>query len=47
LDRHDDSNLLDFFRSRPEWTVDSKDGEAVIFVHANPARMHDGIQIAA
>jgi hypothetical protein len=32
LDRHSDSELLERLRSRPGWTVDYKDGEAVIFV---------------
>ena len=35
LDRHDDSDLLELFRSRPGWTVDFKDEEAVIFARAD------------
>ena len=35
LDRHDDSDLLDLFRSQPGWAVDFKDEEAVIFARAD------------
>lgn len=34
LDRCDDNDLLNFFRSQPGWTVDFEDEEAVIFVRA-------------
>jgi len=35
LDRHDDTDLLDLFRSQPGWTVDFEDEEAVIFARAD------------
>jgi len=35
LDRHDDSDLLDLFRSRPGWMVDFEDKEAVLFARAD------------
>ena len=35
LDRHDDGDLLNLFRSQPGWALDFKDGEAVIFARAN------------
>jgi hypothetical protein len=42
LDRHDDSDLLGFFRSQPGWTVDFEDEEAAILVRADVARAHGG-----
>ena len=41
LDRHDDSDLLKLFQSQPGWTVDFKDGQAVIFVRADIAQVHN------
>jgi len=41
LDRHSDSDLLNLFRSQPGWAVDFEDEEAVIFVRADIARMHN------
>ena len=35
LNRRDDSDLLNLFRSQPGWAVDFEDGEAVIFVRAD------------
>jgi len=35
LDRHDDSDLLNIFRSQPGWVVDFEDGEAIIFARAS------------
>jgi hypothetical protein len=35
LDRHDDTDLLDLFRSQPGWTLDFEDEEAVIFARAD------------
>ena len=32
LDRHDDGDLLNLFRSSPGWAMDFEDGEAAIFV---------------
>jgi hypothetical protein len=37
LDRHDDTDLLDLFRSQPGWTLDFEDEEAVIFARADIA----------
>jgi hypothetical protein len=35
VDRHNDRDLLDFFRSQAGWNVDFEDEEALIFVHAD------------
>jgi len=35
LDRHDDSDLLKPFQTRPDWAVDFEDEEAIIFARAN------------
>ena len=35
LDRHDDSNVLELFRSRSGWKIDFEDEEAVIFARAD------------
>ncbi len=37
LDRHDDTDLLNLFRSQPGWIVDFEDEEAVIFARADIA----------
>jgi len=37
LDRHDDSDLLELFRSQPGWKVDFQDEEGVIFARADVA----------
>jgi len=41
LDLHSDSDLVKLFRSQPGWTVDFKDGEAVLFVRADIAQVHN------
>ena len=35
LNRHDDSDLLDLFRSQPGWMVDFEDKEAVLFARTD------------
>ena len=37
LDSHDDGDLLKLFQTRPDWTVDFEDEEAVIFARADTA----------
>jgi hypothetical protein len=34
LDRHDDTDLLNLFRSQPGWALDFEDEEVVIFARA-------------
>jgi len=38
LGRHDDSDLLELFQSRPGWAVDFEDEEAIIFARADTAQ---------
>jgi len=41
LDCHDDSNLLNLFRSQSGWTVDFEDEEAVVFARADVRQSTD------
>jgi len=42
LDAHRDGDLLKLFRSEPEWTVDSEDGEVVVFARREAACVENG-----
>jgi len=35
LDRHDDSEMVQVFRSQPGWAVDFENEETVLFTRAN------------
>ncbi len=42
LDAHRDGDLLKLVRSKPEWTVESEDGEVVVFARREAACADNG-----
>jgi hypothetical protein len=41
LDTHDDADLLDLIQSQPEWQVDTKDEEMVVFSRVEAAQVYN------